>query len=298
MKEMNELNGTTRSKRATKLGMLATMALALSLLVAACSNDGNDDQDSLVGLLGGLSDTQVEALARGVSSYSGFSSSTGIQATGVGVVEARPDIAIMSLGVETFAATVSAARGEAAIAMDAMITVLHAAGVEDDDLETQYFNIQPEYTYDQVSTTLENGERTTRSERRLVGYRVTNTLSVTIRDLDNIGNIVDSVAEAGGDATRLNNISFTIDDGSALEAQARELALRDAVAKADLYASVTGVDRGKLVSIVETSGTQYPQVAKAESFAGAAFDGAAPATQILAGDLQVRVSVQTVFGIN
>lgn len=295
---MKELNGTTRSKRATKLGMLATMALALTLLVAACSNDGSNDQGSLVGLLGGLSDSQVEALARGASSYSSFGSSTGIQATGVGVVEAQPDIAIMSLGVETFAATVSAARGEAATAMDAMITVLHAAGIEDDDLETQYFNIQPEYTYDQVSTTMENGERITRSERRLVGYRVTNTLSVTIRDLDNIGNIVDSVAEAGGDATRLNNISFTIDDGSALEAQARELALRDAVAKADLYASVTGVDRGKLVTIVETSGTQYPQVARAESFAGAAFDSAGPPTQILAGDLQVRVTVQTVFGID
>lgn len=295
---MKEQNGTTRSKRATKLGMLATVALSLTLLLAACSGDGNDDQDSLVGLLGGLSDSQVEALARGASSYSSFGSTTGIQATGVGVVEAQPDIAIISLGVETFAATVSAARGEAATAMDAMITELRAAGVDDDDLETQYFNIQPEYTYDQVSTTLENGERITRSERRLVGYRVTNTLSVTIRDLDNIGSIVDSVAEAGGDATRLNNISFTIDDGSALEAQARELALRDAVAKADLYASATGVDRGKLVAIVETSGTQYPQVAKAESFSGATFDGAAPATQILAGDLQVRVTVQTVFGID
>jgi uncharacterized protein len=291
------MNETGRSKKTTKLGVLAAMALGLTLLLAACSGS-DDNQDSLASLLGGLNSDQVEALARGATSYSGFGSTAGIQASGVGVVESRPDIAVMSLGVETFAATVSTARGEAAIAMDAMITVLHAANVEDDDLETQYFNIQPEYTYDQVSTSLENGEKITRSERRLVGYRVTNTLSVTIRDLDNIGSIVDSVAEAGGDATRLNNISFSVDDGSALEAQARELALRDAVAKADLYASVTGVDRGTLISIVETSGTQYPQVARAESFIGAAFDGAAPSTQILGGQLQVRVTVQTVFDIN
>jgi uncharacterized protein len=282
--------------RITKLGLLAAMALSLSLLLAACSGD-DDDQGSLANVLGGLDAAQVEAFARG-SSSSYIGSTTGIQATGVGVVEARPDIAIISLGVETFAASVSEARSEAAIAVDAMINVLHAAGVVDADLATQYFNIQPEYTYDQVSFTLENGQKTTRSERRLTGYRVTNTLSVTIRDLDNIGSIVDSVANAGGDATRLNNISFTVDDGSALEAQARELALRDAVAKADLYASVTGVDRGKLITIVETSGTQYPQVARAESFALAGADGAAPPTQLLAGDLTVRVTVQTVFGID
>jgi uncharacterized protein len=289
--------------RTTKLGTLAAMALALTLLLAACADDDDANQDSIAGLLNGLDAAQVEAFARGTSSYSSFgsslSASTGIQATGVGVVEAQPDIAIISLGVETFADSVSSARGEAANAMDAMLTVLRAAGVADEDLETQYFNIQPEYTYDQVTTTLENGQKVARSERRLTGYRVTNTLSVTIRDLDAIGTIVDSVADAGGDATRLNNISFTIDDGSALEAQARELALLDAVAKADLYASVTGVERGKLVTIVETSGTQYPQVARAES-AKLGFDGdtAYAPTAILAGDLQVRVTVQTVFGID
>ena len=290
------MNERSRTTRITKLGLLAVMALSLSLLLAACSSD-NDDQSSLANVLGGLDAGQVEALARGTSSYYNIGSSTGIQATGVGVVEAQPDIAIISLGVETFAASVSGARGEAAVAMDSMINVLRAAGLLDADLETQYFNIQPEYTYDQVSTTIEGGDKTTRSERRLVGYRVTNTLSVTIRDLDNIGSIVDSVADAGGDATRLNNISFTIDDGSALEAQARELALRDAVAKADLYASVTGVDRGKLITIVETNGTQYPRIARAE-VATAAFDGAKASTPILAGDLQVRVTVQTVFGID
>jgi hypothetical protein len=291
------MSNTNRSQRAIKIGTLAAMALALTLLLTACSGEDND-QDSLAGLIGGLSNAQMEALARGANSYSGFGTTTGIQATGVGVVEGQPDISVMSLGIETFATTVSGARGEAAVAMAAMIAVLRAAGVDDADLQTQFFNIQPEYTHDQVVTTLENGQKVTRSQRRLVGYHVTNTLSVTIRDLDNIGTIVDSVADAGGDAARLNNISFTIDDGSALEAQARELALRDAVAKADLYASVTGVDRGKLVSIVETSGTRYPKTVRAEAFATAAMDGAAPPTQILAGDLHVRVSVQTVFSID
>ena len=82
-------------------------------------------------------------------------------------------------------------------------------------LATTFFSIQPEYTFDQVTETLANGERITRRERRLVGYRVTNTLSVTIRDLDNVGTIIDATVDAGGDATRLNSISFTVDDAVA-----------------------------------------------------------------------------------
>jgi uncharacterized protein YggE len=291
------MNDTGLSMKAPKLGVLAALALTLLLLLAACS--GSDkDQSAVASLLGALEINQIEALTRGGTPGSGFGSASGIHATGVGVVESRPDIAVMSLGVETFAATVATARGEAAIAMGAIITVLHAANIVDDNLETQHFNIQPEYTYDQVSTPLENGQKVTRSERRLVGYRVTNSLIVTIHDLDNIGNIVDSAAQAGGDTTRLNSIEFTVENGSSLEAQARELAVRDAVAKADLYARVTGVDRGKLIAIVETSGTQYPQVARAESFASAAFDGGAPPTQIIGGQFHVRVTVQAVFDIN
>jgi uncharacterized protein YggE len=282
--------------RLGKLVALLPMAMTLALLIGACTSDENaDGSAALNSLLSGLDAAQVEALARGAS-YGGFSGGAGINANGVGVVSTKPDIAVMSLGVEAFALTVSEARQEAALAMNAMLTSLRAALVSDDDLETKFFNIQPEYTFDQVTTTLENGERISKSERRLVGYRVTNTLSVTIRDLDNIGAIVDGAVAAGGDATRLNNISFTLDDGSAAEAQARIAALEDAVAKADLYAEKTGVTRGKLVNIVETSGTRFPQVARAESLA---FDGAASApTSLIAGDLEVRVTVQTLFSID
>ena len=287
-----------RLTRTSKLLTLLAMAMALTLVVGACTSDDANGDSSLGSLLSGLDATQVEALARGASLGSGygFSSGAGINATGVGIVSAKPDIAVMSLGVDAFAATVSGARNEAATAMDAMLTGLRAAGIADDDLETQFFNIQPEYTYNQVTETLENGERVSQSERKLVGYRVTNTLSVTIRDLDSIGSIVDGAVDAGGDATRLNGISFSLDDGSAIEAQARIAALEDAVAKANLYAEQTGAVRGTLVSIVETSGSQYAKVARAES---AAFDGAvAPPTAIIAGDLEVRVTVQVVFAID
>lgn len=282
-------------ERMTLQGHLMTL-LAMAMLFGACTSDeASDANATLAALLGELNTSQAEALARGVNFGGGSSSGTGINANGVGVASAKPDIAVMSLGVETFAATVSAARSEAASAMAGMLASLRAGGVSDEDLETQFFNIQPEYTFEQVTSTLENNERITKSERKLVGYRVTNTLSVTIRDLDNIGSIVDRAVDEGGDATRLNNISFTLDDGSAAEEHARIAALEDAVAKADLYALMTGVTRGKLVSIVESSGARFPQVVRAESFARDL--AAAAPTALIAGDLEVRVTVQTVFGI-
>lgn len=290
-----------KTKRPTKLGLLAFGALAVGLLFSACSPsaDASENDAALAQLIGGMSDAQLEALARGATaSYpGGYTSVNGIQAVGVGVVEVKPDIAIMSLGVETLEATVTEARDKAATAIDAMIASLKANGVADDDMETQYFNIQPEYTYEQVSEVLSNGERITRSERKLIGYRVTNTLSVKVRDLDNVGKVVDGAVTAGGDATRLNGISFTLDDGSSVEADARVAALEDALAKATLYAEKLGATRGKLVSVVETTGTVYPDVKREFDFAGAAEAGV-PTTSIIAGALQVRVTVQTVFAID
>ena len=276
--------------------MLLAVATAALFVLSACGSNEND-QTPLGNLLSGLDAEQVEALARGASIQSFSSSTVGIQSTGVGVVTVKPDIATMSLGVETIAITVTEARSEAAAAMDAMLTALRAQNVGNDDLATTFFNIQPEYTYDQVTETLANGQKISRSERRLIGYRVTNTLSVTIRELDNVGTIIDATVDAGGDATRLNGISFTVDDGAALEVQARTLALQDAVAKADLYASETGVERGNLISVVETSGNQFANEARAESV-GLAFDGAFAPTQILAGEFEVRVSVRAVFDID
>jgi uncharacterized protein YggE len=290
--------GTIGTTRPGRLVALLAMAMTMALLIGACTSDDDGDSNAALGaLLSGLDAGQVEALARGASfSGGGFSSGVGINANGVGVVSAKPDIAVMSLGVESLKLTVSEAREEAAAAMNGMLTSLRAALISDDDLETQFFNIQPEYTYEQVTTMLENGEKVSRSERRLIGYRVTNTLSVTIRDLDNIGAIVDGAVNAGGDATRLNGISFTLEDGGTAEANASIAALEEAVAKADLYAEKTGVTRGKLVNIVENSGTRFPQVARAESLT---FDGAAPSpTSLIAGALEVRVSLQVLFSID
>ena len=134
-------------------------------------------------------------------------SQSGIWVTGEGTIALEPDLALLNLGVEATAGTVAEARGEAASAMDAIVAALKAQGVEDRDIQTRFFNISPRYEYQEV---LEEGFR--RGKQVLVGYVVNNSASVKIRDLDSVGRVIDEVADAGGDVTRINGISFTVDD--------------------------------------------------------------------------------------
>ena len=266
-------------------GLLVVALSAVALVAAACAGGDGPGSGSVPGV--GLDAAQIQELARSMGLSPGIinSGGTGIHVTGVGTASAQPDIAVLSLGVEGMAPTVAEANAIAAEAISGMLSVLRAAGVTDDDMETRQFSIQPEYSFER-----EGG-------RKLIGYRVTNTLLVTVRDLDGVGNIIDRAAAAGGDATRINSISFQVEEGTALEEQARLLALEDAVAKADLFAAQTGVTRGKLVFITETS---FPQFPRTEAFALDARVAGAPAapTEILAGEFDVRVCVQAVFAID
>ena len=263
-------------------GLVVAGLAALALVAAACAGDGTAG-----GATGGLNAAQIESLARSLGvSTSILGGNTGIHVTGAGTASATPDIAVLSLGVEGQARTVAEANAIAADAIAAVLAVLRGSGVDDDDMKTQQFSIQPQYSFDRNT-----GIQT------LTGYRVTNSLVVTLRDLDSVGSIIDAVAAAGGDATRINSIGFRVEDGVALEAEARRLALEDAVAKADLFAEATGVTRGKLVFITEQSFQQFARAESAVALDGGFAASAAP-TEILAGEFDVRVNVQAVFAID
>ena len=241
----------------------------------------------------------VEPLARatGVSGggYSPLlqvgSSQAGIWVTGEGTLSLEPDLVLLNIGVETQAATVAGARDQAATAMAAIIAAVKAQGLTDTDVQTRSFNIYPVYEYPEV---MEFG-RTTRKQT-LVGYRVSTTASIKIRVLDKVGPIIDDVADAGGDATRINGISFTVEDTKPFMTQLREDAVNDALAKAGHFASLTGVSVGPLVYISEAGGRAPVQIESVErAFAVSA--AAAPPTSISGGELELRLSVQAVFEI-
>ena len=220
----------------------------------------------------------------GVSGIICSQQQVGLWVTGEGRAMAAPDVVLLSLGVEAEAKTVAQAQQDAAEAMDGVVKALKSNGVAEKDIQTQRFSIYP------VRKWIED-------ERReiITGYRVTNIVVAKIRQVDKAGTIIDDVAEAGGDLTRIDSIGFTVDDPTPYYEDAREKAIGDAVAKAKQMAQAAGIKLGKLLYISE--GTPYvPEVMVRDLFVKA--EGAAPApTSISPGELEIQVTVQMVYDI-
>ncbi len=308
--------------------MLVLLGAGLVLLLAvACSSDddGNGTPANLAGLLSAVGGSEAAAqLLR-----SGSGASTGIWVNGTGKATGDPDLGILSLGVESLADTASEARGMAAVAIANTIAVLKSNNVEDRDMQTSQFSISPRYTSHEVTRCTEpsreedpatggpalsvpapgspdvvemivvqeekGSECRVEFERVLIGYQVTNTLTIKVRDLDNMGNIIDGATDAAGNLVRINRVRFTIEDTKPLQIEAREEAIADMLTKANTMATLAGVELGKLVFLTESGGVSPQAFARVES---AAFGFASDqSTSILAGELDVNVSVQGVFAI-
>ncbi|MDE2860854.1 MAG: SIMPL domain-containing protein [Chloroflexota bacterium] len=256
-------------KLARRLLLGLPLAVLLVLAVACDTGDDDSDSDALAQLGGG---------------------SQGIQVTGSGSVSVTPDVALLSLGVETLADSVAAARGEAAIAMAAIMDVLRARGIEERDIQTGFLNISPEYTYQEI---MREGARF--SDRVLIGYRVNNNVVVKVRDLNAAGDIIDEAVQAGGDATRVDGLRFTAEDTSEARRQARENAVMDAIEKAEQLALHAGESRGSLVNLSEAFySSPEPYYSSRGSF-DAAFAMEGGPTPVSAGQLEVRVEVHAFF---
>lgn len=210
----------------------------------------------------------------------------GIWVTGQGKVTAVPDIATLRLGIEAQEATVSEAQTQAAEAMDEVMTALIDNEVAEKDIQTQYFSIR------QVRRWSE-----TRDQEIVVGYRVTNMVTAKIRDIDKVGSIIDAVAVAGGDLTRIDNISFSIDDPSAYYEEARQKAMAEAEAKAEHLARLAGVSLGKPTYISEGIQIPPPIYPRVYYEGGMAPPPTAPPTEISPGEMEISLTLQVAYAI-
>jgi len=216
---------------------------------------------------------------------------SGIWVTGQGTIEIPADVAQVSIGVESRETTVSAARQKAANAMEKVLDAIKENGVSEDDIVTTNLNIYPQTIWVEVSDSLGR-----HSEPRITGYTVSNTVQVTVRDIDNLSPVVDTAATAGGDLIRINSIQFTVDDSSAYGELIRQHAVADALAKADVYARAMGVTLGQLVYLTEIS-SSVPMSYGAPVAEMAVMDRAFKSTPISSGDVNLSVTVQAVFAI-
>ena len=207
----------------------------------------------------------------------------GIWVSGEGEVTVTPDLATLYLGVEAQADTVAEAQSQAAEAMDAVMDALDASGVDEDDIQTQYFSISEETRWDYDD-----------DEEIPLGYEVTNTVEVKIRDIDNVGSVIDAVAEAGGDYTRVNYLTFSVDDPSEYYAEVREEAMADALNKAEQLADLAGVELGAPTYISE--GSVYSLVDYRDSGMAVPTEEGYE-TSISPGEIDVTLAVQVAYAI-
>jgi len=214
---------------------------------------------------------------------------TGVWVTGEGKASYVPDIAVLRLGIEAQEATVAQAQARAREAMGRVVAALKTRKVADKDIQTQHFSIQP------VRQWIEEPGPVRKGREIIIGYRVSNTVTAKVRQIDEAGPIIDAVAEAGGDLTRIESISFTIDDPTPLQRQARELAIKDAQAKAQQMAGLLGITLLQPTYVSESA----PYIPAPRQFF---LEGAAKApdivpTPIQPGEQELRVTVQVVYAI-
>jgi len=208
----------------------------------------------------------------------------GIWVTGEGKMSVTPDIASLNLGVESQEATVAAAQAKAAEAMDKVMTALKNAGIADKDIQTAYFNIYPVTYWD---------DQTQREVT--VGYRVSNTVTAKIRVLDTVGSVIDAVVAAGGDLTRIDSLSFSLDDPTIYNKELREKAMADAKAKAEQLAQLAGVSLGQPTYVTESSYVPSPIY---RDVAMGAMPIPAPApTPVSPGEMDITLNVQVTYAI-
>ena len=217
----------------------------------------------------------------GASTGDGDAGRSGISVTGVGSVAVVPDVAVLSIGVEVTAETVGEARSDAARTMEAMGESLRGSGVDDGDIATRSFHIYPQYRY-------EEGKAPT-----IVGFTVSNQVTVKVRDIDRLSSTLDGAIAAGGDLVRVHDVSFGVDEPERFFEQAREEAVADARARAAHLAALAGVELGDPVVITEsTGGAPAP-------FAPAAFaeSDLARATPLAPGEEEVTIAVSVTYAI-
>lgn len=169
-----------------------------------------------------------------------------VTVVGSGQVQGVPDTLTADVAMEFIAPDVSAALNQSSQRQQAVIDALVASGVDRKDIATKQVSVQPQFGNDGASNTI-------------TGYRASNAIEVKIRDTGTASQTLTLIAETGGDATRINSVSYSIEDDSDLVRDARAAAFDDAKNRAQQYADLSGLNLGEVISISEESGSTPPR---------------------------------------
>lgn len=199
----------------------------------------------------------------------------GVITSGDAIVSKTPDLALISVAVDSKASTASGAQSDLAGKAAKLIARAKALGIADKDINTSGYSVGPNYVP---------------PDGTIDGYRAFEQLLLKWHNVDTVGKTLDALVQEGG-ATQIS-IAFTLADPKAAQAEARSLAIADARSRAQAMASAAGVKLGKVLRVSDLSTSGYPS----PSFNSG---GAAQAvTQVPVGQLDVQVSVEVDFAID
>jgi uncharacterized protein len=201
-----------------------------------------------------------------------------ITVTGTGLVTLTPDLAYIYIGVQTQDASATVAMNDNNMRAASIIAAIKTFSVADKDIQTTNFSVYPQQQYDN------NGNMTG------ILYVVNNTVYVTVRDLTQLGDLLDATVKAG--ANSINSISFDVADKSDALTQARQAAVADARKQADELVGATGVSLGDVQTISYYDSTPSPVMysARADSLNAAS-------VPVQAGSMQITTTVTIVYEI-
>lgn len=251
--------------------VLLPLALVLLLALAGCTDDQGDPA-------AGPATGSAATAAVQSDPAPPFLSLEGVTVTGHGRVPDAPDTLRATVGVHVVRADVDTAFADANAAAERVLAALRDAGVADEDIQTRELSVRPEH------------EHRPEGPPEVTGYAVRNLVEVTITDVDQAGELLGAVADAGGDDARIERLWFDLEDNEEQLQAAREAAFEDARSKAEHYAGLADRELGPLVSVTET-GADLPPPTEGMDTAVAA-DEAAGAAPIMPGEQEVGVQVQ------
>ena len=210
-----------------------------------------------------------------------------ITVVGMGEVSAAPDTAFVMSGVTTQGATAREALDANNQAMTALIETLKAAGIEERDIQTSGFSVTPNYVYTDARDA--NGYTL---PPKINGYSVFNNVNVRVRDIADLGAVLDQQVTVG--ANTISGVTFSVDDPSKLLDEARKLAFADAKARAEIYAATAGVELDKIRAISEGQLFEPPQP---YAFDRAEFAAGSP-VPIQGGELTFQINVNVTWSLD
>ena len=205
-----------------------------------------------------------------------------ISVSGEGKVLAKPDIGQVNLSVISDSKTVAVAQKDNTEKMNKITSAMKEAGIKEEDLKTASYSIYPQYQY-------------TSGRSDIIGYEVSQTLTVKIRDLEKVGDLLGKAAAAG--ANQVGSLTFTFDDSEKLKSEARQEAIDSAKQKAKDLASSLGVSLGKVVSFSESASDSSVPVPMYSAKEASGMGGGGAASDIQTGQNEINAYVNIAYEI-